>query len=99
MEKTALTPSSMTSEKLVQLAVLLEQAVKLMREIGLSGKTGFKPDIPDLKRPKHVLKGQEWFWSDEWQASEREVNDALARGQYEIFDSAKELIADLHRHV
>ncbi len=33
-----------------------------------------------------------------WQKGEREVNEALAKGEYEEFDIVYDLIANLHRH-
>ena len=33
--------------------------------------------------PAHLIpKDQLWFWTPEWQAKEREVDEALARGDY-----------------
>jgi hypothetical protein len=50
-------------------------------------------------RPKHIPKDQAWFWTDEWQAGEREVDEALARGEYKTFNSVEEMLADLHARV
>ena len=50
-------------------------------------------------KPKHTPKDQAWFWTKEWQKGEREVDEALARGEYKSFDSIDELLADLHAHV
>ena len=55
--------------------------------------------IPKLKRPNHVPKDEEWFWSKEWQKGEREVNKALANGEYKTFESADDFIKELHSHV
>lgn len=38
---------------------------------------------------------QAWFWSEEWQAAERQVDAELASGDYEEFDSIEDLIANL----
>ncbi|MGH7866067.1 MAG: hypothetical protein ACREP9_00205 [Candidatus Dormibacteraceae bacterium] len=39
---------------------------------------------------------QAWFWTPEWQAGEREVDEALARGERgEIFYSSAEFLASL----
>lgn len=92
MEKSELIVSG---DKLIQLAALLEQAVKLMREIEWSERGEFKPVFSLLKRPKHVPKDQEWFWSDEWQTGERQVNEDLRAGRYKIFDTVEKLFADL----
>ena len=88
-----------TLDKFSKLASLLERASKLAREIAGAKAVPFKPTIPNLKRPKRILQGQEWFWSKEWQKAEREVNKDLAEGRYEVFDSVEDLIADLHANV
>jgi hypothetical protein len=38
---------------------------------------------------------QAWFWTDEWQAGEREVDAELAAGQVEEFDTIDDFLADL----
>ena len=38
---------------------------------------------------------QAWFWTEEWQAGEREAEADLATGRYETFDTMEELIDDL----
>ena len=38
---------------------------------------------------------QAWFWSEEWQAAERQVDTELASGDYEEFDNIDDLIASL----
>jgi hypothetical protein len=80
-----------TQQKFAKLADYLEQASRLARD--LSKAKPFEPPIPSLKRPKHVPADQAWFWSEEWQSGEREVNEALKRGDYEVFDSMEELTA------
>ena len=63
--------------------------VKLFGE--LRRWAGLKPqDIPD---------DQAWFWTEEWQKGEREVDEALARGEYKDFESVEALIADLHSQI
>jgi hypothetical protein len=39
--------------------------------------------------------GQEWFWSEEWQAAEKSAEEDLAAGRYETFDTMEEFLADL----
>jgi predicted transcriptional regulator len=39
--------------------------------------------------------GQEWFWTEAWQKAEREVEDDLAAGNYETFDSMEDFLAGL----
>jgi len=38
---------------------------------------------------------QAWFWTEEWQAGEREAEADLAAGRYETFDTMEELLDDL----
>ena len=46
--------------------------------------------------PKQLIdKDQTWFWTEEWQAAEREAEDELRAGQVKEFDTLNELIADL----
>ncbi len=42
---------------------------------------------------------QAWFWTERWQAMEREVDEDIAAGRVETFDSAEEFIADLDRQI
>ena len=39
---------------------------------------------------------QAWFWSAEWQAKEREVDENLAAGRYRDFDDVEDLIRYLN---
>ena len=49
-------------------------------------------------RPKRLIrKGQEWFWSDAWQAAEREADEDLLAGRVSKFKSADEAIAFLRQ--
>jgi hypothetical protein len=40
---------------------------------------------------------QAWFWTPEWQAGEREVDEHLAAGRTERFDSVDDFLAALER--
>lgn len=42
-----------------------------------------------------VPKDQLWFWTPEWQAKERQVDEALARGDFRQSSSVQELFEDL----
>ena len=42
-----------------------------------------------------IAKDQLWFWTPEWQKKEREVDEALARGDYKESDSVDALLQDL----
>lgn len=86
MTKDMITLPVSTLEKFSQLAQLLEQAGRLAREIS-------------QEKRESIADAQSWYWTEMWQALEREADDALAKGEYHEFDSAEALIADLHAHV
>ena len=44
-----------------------------------------------------VPASQAWFWTEEWQAGEREVDERVARGDVQEFASGEELMAHLRR--
>jgi hypothetical protein len=91
----ALSPT--VQDKLAKLATLLEQAGRLAREMSLA-QPEFTP-VAGRPRPAKVPKSQAWFWTKEWQAGEREVDEEIARGAYKEFDSVEKLLADLHAQV
>jgi len=49
--------------------------------------------------PQHAIDAaQAWFWSDRWQAMEREADAAIAAGRVRRFNSADDFLAELDRH-
>ncbi|HLW79320.1 MAG TPA: AbrB/MazE/SpoVT family DNA-binding domain-containing protein [Terriglobia bacterium] len=42
-----------------------------------------------------IPKDQAWFWTPEWQKKEREVDEALARGDFKVAESVEQLLNDL----
>jgi len=74
------------TDKFMQLSFLLEQASRLVREIGRE------------QLQKSIPKDQSWFWSKEWQAGEQEVDNDLKNGHYQTFTDIDELLADLDHH-
>lgn len=46
--------------------------------------------------PKRIPRDQRWFWTEEWQQAEREVEEDIAAGRIHTFDSVEELIKWLH---
>jgi len=42
-----------------------------------------------------VRPGQEWFWTEEWQAAEREVEADLEAGRLDTFDTMEKFMASL----
>lgn len=52
------------------------------------GEIVLRPMVP-------VAADQAWFWTEEWQAGEREVDEEFAAGNYTVHNSGEELIASL----
>jgi predicted transcriptional regulator len=48
-----------------------------------------------LKENQQIKPGQEWFWSEAWQAAEREVEGELAAGNFDTFDNMDGFLKDL----
>lgn len=48
-------------------------------------------------QPVRVPVEQAWFWTQEWQAKEREADDDLAAERYSEFENVDDLIADLKK--
>ena len=49
-------------------------------------------------RPKKLIDAsQAYFWSDQWQAAEREADADRKKGRVKRFRSVEELVADLRR--
>lgn len=44
---------------------------------------------------KSVPADQAWFWTDEWQAGEREASQQVARGEGTVYQSAEEFLDSL----
>jgi hypothetical protein len=42
-----------------------------------------------------ISSSQSWFWTDEWQAGEREVDEYIANGDFETFDTMEEFLDTL----
>ena len=46
--------------------------------------------------PKQLVdKSQAYFWTEEWQAAEREADEDIRAGRIQTFESVDELLADL----
>ena len=50
------------------------------------------PETGDLIK---IDPDQAWFWTEEWQAGEREVDQHIKNGEYETFDSMDDFFATL----
>lgn len=46
--------------------------------------------------PKQLVdKSQAYFWTEEWQAAEREADEDIRAGRVQVFESVEELLSDL----
>ena len=96
--KTKLKESSMSLVQLktkaqVTLPVKLRKALNL--QIGDYFKVGFKDNIIFLKPVKTIDRDEAWFWTKEWQAGERKIDEDIKAGRYEIYDTPEEFFKSL----
>jgi AbrB family looped-hinge helix DNA binding protein len=79
--------------------ITLPQPIR--EELGLEEGDYVAAEVRDdeiVLRPKRLIdKSQVWFWSEQWQAAEREAEEDVAGGRVREFATAKEAIAFLHR--
>jgi len=64
-----------------QVTIPKEVFDSLHLEVGDFLDTQVKDNAIVLIPKKLVTKDQEWFWTKEWQAREREADDAIAKGE------------------
>jgi hypothetical protein len=50
---------------------------------------------PETRQTIEIDEDQVYFWTDEWQAKEREADEDIAAGRVERFKSADDFIASL----
>ena len=43
------------------------------------------------------VKNQDYFWTKEWQAAEKEASEDIKAGRVKTFDTVDELIEDLNQ--
>jgi hypothetical protein len=97
---TQYTIPSTAVEKLAYIGrAMLSLADEIKAHQGETAQHKLEFPIPNLTPTGSVPSQQAWFWTEAWQAGEREVNAALEQGAYVVFTSADDLIADLHRSV
>ena len=52
-----------------------------------------------LRPQKLVDRDQAWYWTPEWQAAERQVDEDLETGRYDDSETMDDMVADLQRQV
>lgn len=50
-------------------------------------------------KPVTIPNDQAWYWTEQWQEWEKEVDEALNKGEYKDFENVDDLIQELHSHV
>ena len=51
----------------------------------------------ELTRAQPINTSQAWFWTKEWQESERKATEDIKKGRVKEFEDVEDLIKDLHR--
>ena len=64
-----------------QITIPKEVFDSLHLEVGDFLDTDIKDNAIVLVPKKLVAKDQEWFWTKEWQEKEREVDEAISKGE------------------
>ncbi len=81
-----------------QVPIVLPKEVYLALHIEEKGEI-FEMFIEDgrvILEPKSLIpEGEEWFWTEEWQAGEREAQAEIEAGKVKHFDSMEEFLTDL----
>lgn len=81
-----------------QITIPKEAFEKLRLEVGDFLEVATTEDGILLIPKKLISKDQAWFWTKEWQEKEKEVDEAIARGELsEPFENAEKLIKHLRK--
>jgi antitoxin MazE len=57
--------------------------------------TEIRPGVFEMRAVVPVPADQTWFWTERWQAMEREADDDVAAGRVHHFESADAFLTDL----
>jgi hypothetical protein len=71
---------------------LVREVYRLREAINEHSAVTIRPITPEGTDPS-----QAWFWTPEWQAGERAVDEEIAAGQVQTFDDVDALFAHLNR--
>ncbi len=73
--------------------------VKIRRALGLERGDYLEANLQDdkiiLTPIKAINKSEAWFWSKEWQAGERQVDEDLKAGRYTDYSNPKDFLDSL----
>lgn len=82
-----LTPHTANEERLLSLG--------FTQEIQDDGSSKWYAIHPATKKRVEIDPDQAWFWTEEWQAKEREADEELSQNQFEEFDNMDDFINSL----
>lgn len=71
----------------------------IIDKLGLKKGDNLNIEVEDgkiiVKPVVMVPKSQAWFWTDEWQVAEKEVDEYIKEGKIKTADNIDELMKDL----
>jgi hypothetical protein len=67
----------------------------ILREQAPDGSERWYAVHPKTGLRVEIAPQQTWFWTPEWQARERQADEDLAHGRYEVFDDLDSFIDSL----
>lgn len=74
---------------------------EVKRELRLADGDVFELCVEDgriiLEPKKFIPADQQWFWTEEWQAGEREAQAEIEAGNVKSFNSMEDFLADLSK--
>lgn len=70
-------------------------ALGFTREVQPDGTIKWYAIHSQTKERIEIDPEQAWFWTEEWQAKERQADEDIAEGRYEEFDNLDDFIASL----
>ncbi|MCI0356655.1 MAG: AbrB/MazE/SpoVT family DNA-binding domain-containing protein [Acidobacteria bacterium] len=91
----------MPAAKTVRIRVREKRQITLPRDLDVNAGDELEARIyhnrVELVPVVSIPRDQAWFWTKEWQAKEREADQALAAGDYSEFSDVEDLIAALKK--
>lgn len=80
-----------------------DKAVIDLKEIKQNIINILESDLHKIKRDLQFISegkdpNQAWFWTEEWQQAEAEVEDDIQNGRVKSFNNVEDLIAELHKN-
>ncbi len=98
----------MPEEVAQRVMIPLDKVQALARQAQLANAAHQALEVPadmvgmladDLRETLAVAEDQAWFWSEEWQAGEREAEADIAADRVKTFNSMEDLLADLEQQL